>query len=338
MKMELENKRIKVFDFWKGICILFVIITHSAWTDEERLRYLFPLYIEMAVPLFMIITGYLNAKSFHKNNVNTLEMAYEKNQIKRKFLKYSVPYLCVWGLESILFLVKKITFKEWVLSVFVGGYGPGSYYYPVLIQLIFIYPIIYFIVVKYKEKGMYGVLLGELLCEIIKIPWNIAASTYRLMILRYIPLLAFGTYIYLYGKEKLKPVFLYVCGGLGFAFIAATQYWGYKPQILFWWTGTSSLATLFIWPLFYLIMKKQDLFHNKVLELIGRNSYHIYLIQMVYFYFGIPGYLSILAEGKWIVCINILVCVIGGIVFAFVNSDSLTKIMEKHRKCRNKQV
>lgn len=117
-------------------------------------------------------------------------------------------------------------------------------------------------------------------------------------------------------------------GVLGFGFIIAFQYLGYRPYILYWWTTTSSLATLFLYPLFYLICKKQTLFHGKVLEAIGRNSYFIYLAQMIYFHFDIFRYFSVLEAGKWLVCINIMVCVISGIAFSWVNDHGLALIVK----------
>lgn len=216
LQIKQGNKRVEAFDFWKGICMLLVIISHSTWTEKECLKLGFPFSVNMAVPLFMLISGYLNAKSFQEKNVSSLEKAYDQKRLKKIFFRFSVPFLCIWLLEGALHFwlyefrgIQRYTFMEWLLSVFAGGYGPGSFYYPILIQLICIYPIIYFVINKYEQKGVYGLFLCEILFEVIKIPWKITEDTYRLMIFRYVPLLAFGTYIYLYGKEKLKSVFLW---------------------------------------------------------------------------------------------------------------------------------
>lgn len=75
----------KTIDFIKGICILFIIITHFIWDDNERLRYLFPFYIDMAVPIFMIISGYLNALSFNGKNMSKISDAYTIKEILSKF-------------------------------------------------------------------------------------------------------------------------------------------------------------------------------------------------------------------------------------------------------------
>ena len=69
-------KRNSTFDIIKGICIFLVVMTHLPWTAEERLLFYFPLWVEMAVPLFMLVSGFLYAKSFRKKDIETLENAY----------------------------------------------------------------------------------------------------------------------------------------------------------------------------------------------------------------------------------------------------------------------
>lgn len=63
-------KRNKQLDIIKGICIIFVIVTHFAWTTNERLKYGFPFWIDMAVPIFMVITGYVSAASYEKKKLS----------------------------------------------------------------------------------------------------------------------------------------------------------------------------------------------------------------------------------------------------------------------------
>lgn len=70
------DRRYHSIDFVKGICILFIIITHYTWEEAERLKYLFPFWIDMAVPIFMVVSGFVYTKSFQKNHINTIENAY----------------------------------------------------------------------------------------------------------------------------------------------------------------------------------------------------------------------------------------------------------------------
>ena len=71
-KLETQ-KRNHFVDVLKGICIIFVIFTHASWTDEQRVKLLFPFWIDMAVPFFMLVSGYVYTKSFQKNGIETLD-------------------------------------------------------------------------------------------------------------------------------------------------------------------------------------------------------------------------------------------------------------------------
>ena len=80
-----ENKqRLYCIDILKGICSIFVIITHYNWQETERLKFLFPFWIDMAVPVFMIISGYLYAKSYKKKEISNIGSAYLLENILNK--------------------------------------------------------------------------------------------------------------------------------------------------------------------------------------------------------------------------------------------------------------
>lgn len=62
------SERYTVVDVLKGICVIFAIITHYEWSDNQRLLGLFPYTIDMAVPIFMIISGYIMSNSYIKKH------------------------------------------------------------------------------------------------------------------------------------------------------------------------------------------------------------------------------------------------------------------------------
>ena len=55
------KKRIDFLDYLKAICVIMVIITHYDWGDKDSP--FFTMLINMAVPVFMIISGYNYVKS-----------------------------------------------------------------------------------------------------------------------------------------------------------------------------------------------------------------------------------------------------------------------------------
>lgn len=156
----MDNERNHFIDILKGICILFVIITHFPWEADERLKLLFPFWIGMAVPVFMIISGYVNTLSFERNGIAKIGDAYQSSMVVSKVLRYTIPFAMVFLLEMLSLYIEgrwEVSAKSLLVTAkwfLIGGKGPGSYYYPILIQLIFLLPIIYFIVRKFGFKGV----------------------------------------------------------------------------------------------------------------------------------------------------------------------------------------
>ena len=102
MKEQIQEERNHFIDALKGICILFVIITHFSWSDEERLKFLFPFWIDMAVPIFMIISGYVYAISYKKHNIANISAAYSLKNIDNKLIRYTIPFAGIFIAEQIL--------------------------------------------------------------------------------------------------------------------------------------------------------------------------------------------------------------------------------------------
>ena len=94
-------KRNPFLDIIKAFCILFVIITHDQISDAFRLRAFFPFCINMAVPMFMIISGYVYAASFDRNSISKIEDAYTLKFLLPKFIRYTVPFLMMFVVEIV---------------------------------------------------------------------------------------------------------------------------------------------------------------------------------------------------------------------------------------------
>ncbi|MCP1226475.1 acyltransferase [Sebaldella sp. S0638] len=85
------NKRINSFDFLKGIASIFVIMIHSGFINKfEYYYFLFDPITRIAVPCFLIISGFLYAK--HINNF-------------RYFIKYETKILLTYLIAYLIYVV-----------------------------------------------------------------------------------------------------------------------------------------------------------------------------------------------------------------------------------------
>ena len=72
---KLENNKIEIgtrnslIDYLKAICVIFVCYTHCIHSESFRQLFIFPYFIAMAVPIFMLISG-LNFSNSQKRFEN----------------------------------------------------------------------------------------------------------------------------------------------------------------------------------------------------------------------------------------------------------------------------
>lgn len=324
------STRYSTVDVLKGVAILFVIFNHYAWSEEQRLIPFFPYIINMAVPVFMMISGYVLTASLEHRNIESLSDCYDRNILIKRFLRYSVPYfiICFWEILDPFIDIGKGSILEYIRWVINGTEGQGSYYYPLLIQLITAFPLIFFTIRKKRKNGLIICFFINAVYEILVWSYGVPEDIYRLLVFRYTFLLAAGAYAYYESLPIRSSIILSVFGA---AFITLTTYLGYQTRIIKYWTNTCFISTMMVVPtVSYLIRLTTLTFHP--LELIGRASYNIYLVQLVFF-FGYSGRVYRFIDNIWLRLLIVMVFnVILGILFYFIEAPftkKLTTILTK---------
>lgn len=319
-------------DFLKGILIIFIVVTHYKWTPQQRLDFLFPFWIEMAVPFFLLISGYFHALSYQKNNVECFSQAYRASSVLSKLVRYSVPVLIVIIVE--LYLIKrKLTFWQLLQCFLQGGYGPGSYYFPILYELIFVFPIIFFVIKKYSLFGLGLCGFLNLIFELFIWAFNVPQTVYRLLIFRYIFIIAGGCYLFLNHEKREKTFVSVVACMIGAIFIYISRYQGFAiPIINRDWAVTSYMGSLFLIPIAFFIIRNYDGIRRKALcslEILGKASYDIFLVQMVYYSFFSKHLYKKNFGFPYDLLISVVICLTIGIVFFYVENPLTRKINSK---------
>ncbi|MBP9997263.1 MAG: acyltransferase family protein [Lachnospiraceae bacterium] len=272
-----KSDRQTIIDILKGISIIFVIITHYGWNEDQRLAALFPYYIDMAVPTFMVISGYVFSASYLKKGIIHFEDAYELIHVVKRVIRYTIPFLVAYLLEVgfTLYNNNEISFSGFVINFLKGGFGPGSYYYPEMIQLTFFLPVILFSMKKVPKIGLCFWFVFNMFYELIKTVLCLDPEIYRLSLFRYTFLIAFGCYIYLRRNERVNRVILGSLFIVGSIYIYLVRYCGYTSKIINYWCGTSFVAALYIAPLLMVIIYNFGSLSFRPLELVGKASYNI---------------------------------------------------------------
>ena len=291
--MSSSNARNHTIDFLKGVCMFLIVTTHFQFTNEERKIGGFSFWIDMAVPVLMVITGFIWSYSYQKRGAVNLQDCYRPSILLGKLVRFLVPYLFAFAAEVLvdLFVFKKYDALYYLNLFFQGGRGPGSYYVPVMIQLVLLVPLLYFLIRKHNHIGLLLGFLITLVFEVAKGAFFINEATYRLLCFRYLFVVGFGCYLF-FLKERVKQgykinqgVYLalgLVSMGIGATYLAYTQYLGGVPVFTKYWTSTSFVASLLIcFPCSLLLLFTNIRFLPA--EYVGKASYHIFLFQMVFY-------------------------------------------------------
>ena len=254
-----SNNRIAIFDYLKAIAIILVIINHYVHTScpSFRSNIIFPMIIKMPVPIFMIVSGCMLSMSFDKR-FNKLSEMYHYRELTTRILRFWITFFFAFVVEvafSVILLQYTIKPIGLIKDFLVGGPGEnGSYYVPVLIQLVFIFPLIFTLIRKFNTKGLLICLVVNLAYETICTATDISAELYRLLMPRYITYVALGGWFYFnnYRISLTKYAAMFI---IGLTFILMLQL-GYKPFILKKWTDTCMIIAMYIFPIVAFLISK----------------------------------------------------------------------------------
>ena len=126
------KKRNNYLDIVKGIAILFIIITHFSWSDQERMKYFFPFWIDMAVPMFMIVSGYVYSVSFQGKGSN-FKIYYQANEIFKKLIRYILPFTSILIIDTLVEFILHGS-SQAILTLFWTNFNGGGWPWRVLLS------------------------------------------------------------------------------------------------------------------------------------------------------------------------------------------------------------
>lgn len=289
-------QRLGQIDILKGLAILCVLAQHCltlSMLDESW----YLLHIGQAVPLFMVLMGY-NARRSALAAPRTASL-YSRGYFRNYFHRILYPFLFIVagsfafsGLDS---LVYGRPFPGLDPSMLLGrlpSEGVGNYFIPILFQFILFFPLLNRWCSIHLPSFLFGCLAldvaFELLCRTLPLNNPTVAFLYTGCLFRYLFAVALGAWL-----AQSRPngrldarQWAGVAASLGFLFAwyATERTWypfnplsgGISCLIAGYPLGLTCLGLRFL----PLTPRKAG---SRLLASLGRSSYHIYLVQMLYF-------------------------------------------------------
>lgn len=164
-----------------------------------------------------------------------------------------------------------------------------------------------------KWKCFLTLLFLNAVYEVLKWAYDMNEECYRLLIFRYLILIGFGCLMGIYKDfilTWLRAVGLFL---IGLIYIILVQFCGVQPTFTAHWSGTSFMACLYLVPIMYFVLKT-DIIRCKMIETIGKNSYYIFLVQLVYYHYKVLVY-SRVNNRFCQFFIGLLACILIGMIF-----------------------
>ena len=289
------NQRNNLFDLLKMLSIASVVAIHTLVPYPGIGKYLSPLLQAVAVPIFILISAYLRTKKMNKIGVKG---AYQPKYMFISFMSLMLAYIFIVVIEIIgclplqrhgiplplgtHFLDSVPDFLYWL---FTGTLGFGSYYIPIMVELIVFLPLLYLLFKKNRNAGL-------LLCFGLNLAYDLLAhflgmhsDVYRLLIFRFTFMLGCGIYLGMQEeKEKKEDVQAGLFLLLGIVYVVVNTYIFTFP-IFDAWSASSMFVAFFAYGFVYFMMKRFSGIGYHKIFVFGKASYHIFLVQMLFYFF-----------------------------------------------------
>jgi peptidoglycan/LPS O-acetylase OafA/YrhL len=282
-------EHIPQIDILKALAIISVIILHTVPT-AVLLVIGSPYYIWQAVPLFILIAGFNGAYGYRKRNATSIKDCYNPKILFRRYSRLIIPFIIYWVLELILLsFINQVPHDALTLFInFIsGGFGWGGYFIPVILQSVIIVPLLYFIAVRNPDYMVGSALfLNVIFAVFVGISGSLSLSEY--IYLRYLFAGALGVWLV---TSKRRPLTVIIIGGIfSFIYILLASYTTLFPStsMFYQYNGILQFPT-YLWTLIlamiglkYLPSNVKSRF-NQCLAEIGKASWHIFFVQIIYF-------------------------------------------------------
>ncbi len=273
----------------KGIAILFVCLRHGLTRPELDASVAW-LHLGQAVPIFILVTGYLACRSWERHGLG-VRSYYAWGRVRRMLTRIALPLAVVLALEAVLLMATGRS-PGHVLREFVvmGGWGPGSYYPWVYLQLWFLLPFILWLTsIRTGCASAWAFLFvicfaAEAVVGLLHPP----SAVYRLLCVRYFFALCLG--ILWARDEDPKGWVRWVLAALAAVYIGLERWRGpvLAPVLYPTWPGYHAPAYFYSLVVVGAGIALSGRLGGRLrglLAAMGQASYEIFLTQMVYFFF-----------------------------------------------------
>jgi peptidoglycan/LPS O-acetylase OafA/YrhL len=290
------RRHIAQIDILKGLAIVGVLAQH-AFASAFLYRAWDMIYVVQAVPIFFVLMGLNASQSLAKVAPITLRRLYTRRYFRERFDRLLVPFLLLWPIAAVVAL----SFGEFhvgplaLVGVYPSTGGPGTYFVTILFEFALVFPFLFWCLVR-------APLLTAIALIALDTGFNLLAPhvgvftassaghyAYDAALTKYAILILAGFWL---TRVEVNRTLILRLTPLALASLIYLLLLHQDPQGFNWLINSFSRPTNFlsagyaIWltclGLVFLPSETHSIV-TRVLAHLGRASYHIFLVQIIWF-------------------------------------------------------
>lgn len=173
-------------------------------------------------------------------------------------------------------------------------------------------------------QAVYDILIGQL---------GMSYGVYRNLYFQYMFQTSCGVYLYLYG-DKVKKWTMLLSAALGASFIVWSSYLGNTTLLIPYRAITAWPIAFWVMPIMKILLVDLKNAHisimwlHNILTYIGKASYHIFCVQLLWFVSGFTGKLSSHMVVQALV--SLIICIVVGCIYYAIEKWITTSLKIKN--------
>ncbi len=286
-------------DIIKGIAIISVILLHT-FPERYLVSGFAQFYIWQAVPIFFVVMGLTLAIS-SDTSINKITNLYSKKYFLSRFNRIIMPFLLVFIVSFIIGIISgKLQISPlWVIGLLPLS-GPGNYFITLMFEFIVISPFIIYIYRKRPATTIISLFLLDMIFELAAPHISMFSGMsylYSACILRYFWAIGLGLLIapdFMKNEHvnliQSKYWYVLLLIPLAIVYLALGSYYrqpipifndAWRTQNIISFSYTILITTIII------NIKPINSIIYRALSYLGKASYHIFLVQILFFGAGL---------------------------------------------------
>jgi len=292
----LGLQRVRQIDHVKGIAIVSVLVLHT-WPIGLLLAAGAVLHIWQAVPVFMVLLGLNSTMSFRKHQAYTLSQVYAPVLLRARTIRIVVPLVPVMVVSAVVAVALRATHATYHVNLgaftllgFLPTGGPGNYFTALLIESVIVLPFMWWcyrrspiatVVAAYAIAVCFELLAGRVSFFVVH------PLFYAGCILRFLPAIACGMWLSEGWGPTRRNVWVLIAAASGALVLLSQSLIGFSVPGFFEGVSQSFVAAAYAAALLMLGLALLPSSSRAPawswLGTAGRASYHVFLLQILYF-------------------------------------------------------